>query len=264
MSNLMKHRWFELRHSLIFWLILVICCAFTLFLIGTVGFHYVTDTPIVAGVSHDWMGLFMNATADCILPLIIISDTFTTLLLGQQFSSRTTDQEIAAGYSRSKIFMSQCIVGFAVSNMSVLLSIFLGCLRWVKSIPMPSVDVAASYFARVIILLSILNFSFFSVCMIFIVLFRDIARTVGTSAIFLFVACSTMPAFEQSLVKAPGTIYPLTPTLPLLLHPAFLMRYALYATLTPMQVLWSVGVAIGWTILFLSIAYCIFRKCELK
>ncbi len=264
MSNLIKHRWFELRHNLIFWLTLAICCTFTLLLIGMAGDHYLTDPPMVAGVSNDLQGLFMASMADCIFPLLIISGAFTAMMLGQQFSSRTIDQEIAAGHSRAEIFASQCIVGFVVPNITILLAIFIGCLRWVGSIPMASAGVAIPYLVRVVILLLLLNFSMLSACILFVVLFRDTSKTMAVSALFLLIACWTMPALEQSLTKAPGTLYPLAPTLPLLLHPAFLMRYVLYSAFTFAQGIEAAGVAIGWTILLLSIAYCVFRRCELK
>ena len=264
MSNLMKHRWFELRHNRTFWLTLVFCFAFTLLQVGTVGDHYMTDTPMVAGVTHDWMGLFRNAAADCILPLLIISGTFTAMILGQQFSDRTVDQEIAAGHSRAELFVSQCVIGFAVPNITVLPAILAGCLCWAGRVPMPSAAEAIPYFARVSALLLLLDFSLFAVCMLFVVLFRDTAKSMAVSAFFLLIICWTMPALEQSLARAPGTIYPLTPTLPLLLHPAFLIRYSLYSTLTFTQGLQTAGVAVGWSALFLCCAYCIFRRCELK
>lgn len=264
MSNLMKHRWFELRHQPIFWLTLAICCIFSFFLIGMGGDQYMTDTPMVAGVSPDWTGLFMNAAADCIFPLMIISGAFTTMLLSQPFSSRTMDLEIAAGHSRAKIFASQCMVGFTVINVTVLLPMLLAGLCWIGRVPMPSAAIVIPYLIRVIFLLLLLDFCAFSFCILFVVLFRDTAKSMAVSAIFLLVMFWTLPAMEAPLTRAPGTAYPLTPTLPLLLHPAFLMRYALYAALTPSQILWTAGTAIGWTVLFLSAAYCAFRKCELK
>ena len=264
MNNLIKHRWFEIRHNPIFWMTFAICCLFTMFLIGIAGEHYLTDTPMVAGVFHDWLGLFMNSTADCIFPLLIISGAFTAMMLGQQFSSRTIDQEITAGHSRAEIFFSQCIIGFIVPGITTLLSVFIGCLRWVGSVPMPSAEEAIPYLVRVVILMLLVNFSLFSACILFVVLFRDTAKTMAVSALFLLIACWTMPALEQSLPKAPGTLYPITPTLPLLLHPAFLMRYLLYSTLTFAQGIAAAGVAVGWTILFLSVAYRVFRRCELK
>lgn len=264
MSNLMKHRWFELRHQPAFGLTLAICYAFSLFLIGTVGDHYRTDPPMVAGVTPDWMGLFMNATADCIFPLMIISGTFTAMMLGQQFSSRTVDLEISSGHSRTEIFASQSIVGFAMINLTILPAILIGCLLWADRVPMPSAAVAFPYLIRVLFLLLLLNCSLFSACILFVVLFRDTAKTMAVSALFLLIVCWTMPMLEQPLAKAPGTLYPLMPTLSLYLHPAFLMRYVLYSTLTPAQGVWSAGIAIGWSALFLGATYCVFRRCELK
>lgn len=264
MSNLMKHRWYELRHQPAFGLTLAICYAFSLFLIGTVGDHYRTDSPMVAGVTPDWTGLFMNATADSIFPLMIISGTFTAMMLGQQFSNRTVDLEISAGHSRKEIFASQSIVGFAVINITVLPAILIGCLLWAGRVPMPSAAAAVPFLVRAMLLLLLLNCSFFSACILFAVLFRDTAKTMAVSALFLLIACWTMPMLEAPLARTPGAVYPLTPTLALYLHPAFLMRYALYVPLTPAQVLWTAGVAAGWSALFLGAAYCIFRRCELE
>lgn len=264
MSNLMKHRWFELRHQPLVWLIAAISCAFSFFLIGTVGSHYMTDAPMVAGVTPDWLGLFRNAAADCILPLMILDGTFTAMLLGQQFSARTVNLELAAGHSRAKIFVSQAAVGFSVVNVAVLCAILAGCLLWVGRVPMPSAAAIFPYLARTVLLLLLLDFSAFSPCLFFVVLFRDTARTTAVSSLFLLILFWVMPALEQPLAKAPGALYPLTPTLPLLLHPAFLMRFSLYSTLTPAQGLWCAGVAVSWTALFLGAAYCVFRRCELK
>ena len=264
MSNLMEHRWYELRYNGIFWLTLTICFAFALCLIGIGGYGYITQNLEVPGVTRDWLGLFRNSAADCILPLLIISSTFTALILGQQYSNRTVDQEIAAGHSRAELFASQCVIGFAVPNLTVLPAILVACLCWAGRVPMPSAAEAFPYLARVLVLLLLLDFSLFSACMIFVVLFRDTTKTMAVSALFLTVACFTMPALEQSLAKAPGTAYPVTPSLPLLLDPAFLLRYSLYPGLTLSQCIWTAGVALGWTALFLSLAYCIFRRCELK
>lgn len=264
MSNLIKHRWFELRHNAIFWMTLIICCAFTLIVSSLTGLHYLTDAPMVAGIPYNFQGFFSAMTADCIFPLLIISGAFTAMMLGQQFSTRTIDQEIAAGHSRASIFASQCVIGFVVPNIAILLAIFIGCLRWSRSIPMPATITAIPYFARAVILLLLLNFSLFSACVLFVVIFRDTAKTITVSALFLLVACWTMPALEQTVPQVPGTLYTTTPSLPLLLHPAFLMRYVLYSTLTFTQGLWSAGVAVGWTILFLGGAYCVFHRCELK
>lgn len=264
MSNLMKHRWFELRYNSVLWLTLIICCAFAFIVTSMTGLSYLTDAPMVEGVSYNLQGFFSAMTADCIFPLLIIGGSFTAMMLGQQFSSRTIDQEISAGHSRVEIFASQCIVGFIVPNTAILLAIFIGCLRWAGSIPMSSAGEAIPYFSRTLILLSLLNFSLFSACIFFVVIFRDTAKTITVSALFLLVACWTMPALEQAAPQVHGTLYTIAPSLPLLLHPAFLMRYVLYSTLTFSQGIWAVAVAIGWTILFLGGAYCVFRRCELK
>ncbi|MFD1176713.1 ABC transporter permease subunit [Paenibacillus puldeungensis] len=264
MSNLLKHRWYEIRHNPIFWITLAVCCAFALLVTNFTGLKYLTDPPMVVGISYNIQGFFSALTADIIFPLLIISGAFTAMMLGQMYSERTIDQEIAAGHSRISIFASQCIIGFAVPNIAVFLAIFSGCLRWVGSIPAPSAGEMLPYLFRVIILLLLLNFSLFSVCTFIVVLFRDTAKTITISALFLLVACWTMPALEQVAPHVHGTLYTNAPSLSLLLHPAFLMRYVLYSTLTPLQGLWSAGVAIGWTVLFLGIAYCVFRRCELK
>jgi len=219
---------------------------------------------MVAGISYDIQGFFSALTADAIFPLLIISGAFTAMMLGQIFSDRTIDQEITAGHSRKSIFVSQCITGFFVSNIAVFLAILVGCLRWAGSIPYPSAGEMLPYLFRSVVLLILLNFSRFSACILIVILMRDIAKTITTSALFLLVACWSMPAVEQTVPQVHGTLYTIYPSLPLLLHPAFLMRYALYSTLTPFQGLWTAGVALGWTILFLGIAYCMFLRCELK
>ncbi|WP_411677572.1 hypothetical protein [Caproicibacter sp.] len=264
MSNLIKHRWFEIRHNPIFGITLVVCCAFTLLITNSTGLQYLTDPPMVAGVSYNIKGFFAALTADTIYPLLMISDTFTAMMLGQLFSDRTVDQEVAAGHSRKSIFFSQCITGFAVPNIAVFLAVFVGCLRWAGSIPSPSAEEMLPYLFRATVLLLLLNFSLFSACILIVAFLRDTAKTITTSALFLLVACWTMPALEQAVPKVHGTLYPLNPSLSLYLHPAFLMRYALYSTLTPLQMFWTAGVAVGWTIFFLGIAYCVFRRCELK
>lgn len=264
MSNLLKHRWFEVKHNPIFWVTLLACCAFALLVTSSTGLRYLTDPPMVSGISYDIQGLFASVTADIIYPLLIISGAFTAMMLGQLFSSRTIDQEIAAGHSRKSIFVSQCVIGFAVPNIAVFLAILIGCLRWVGRIPSPAAGQLIPYLFRSIALLLFLNFSLFSACILIVVLFRDTAKTITVSALFLLVASWTMPALEQAVPQVHGTLYPVNPSLPLLLHPAFIMRYVLYSTLTPVQGLWSACVAVVWTALFLGAAYCIFRKCELK
>lgn len=264
MSNLLKHRWFELRHNPILWGTLVVCCAFTFLVTNFTGLNYLTDPPMVSGVSFNIQGFFAALTADTIFPLLIISGSFTAMMIGQLFSDRTITQEISSGHTRKSIFISQCMIGFIVPNIAVFLAIFVGCLRWFGTIPSVSAEEMLFYLFRAILLLSLLNFSLFSVCVLIAVTFRDTARTITVSALFLLVICWTMPALEQAVPQVHGTLYTANPSLPLLLHPAFLMRYVLSSIFTPAQVLWSFGVAIGWTVLFLGIAYGIFRRCELK
>ena len=264
MGNLLKHRWFEIRHNSILWITIGVCCLFTFLVTSFTGLNYLTDPPMIAGVSYNMQGFFSALTADIIFPLLIISGAFTTMMLGQMFSDRTIDQEISAGHSRKSIFLSYCFVGFIVPNSAVFLSIFVGCLRWVGRIPSPSIKEMLPYLLQAVSLLLLLNFSLFSVCILIVVFFRDAAKAITVSALFLLVICWTMPALEQMVPQVPGTLYTVNPSFLLLLHPAFLMRYVLYSILTPGQGLWSAGVAIGWTLLFLGVAYGIFRRCELK
>lgn len=204
MSNLIKHRWFEIRHNPVFWLMFSACCAFALFDIGGGGFSYVTGTPMVAGVTRDWKGLFMNSAADCIPPLLIIGGTLAAMMLSRQFSGRTVDQEVAAGHGRIEILASECAAGFAVPGVPVLISLFAGCLCWAGRLPMPSAPEAAPYFVRVAVLLLLLIFSLSSACIFFVALFRDTAKTTAASALFLTAVCWTMAALEQPLAKIPG------------------------------------------------------------
>lgn len=261
MSNLFRYRWFEIRHNRILWMTALICLAFAVAIIGP---HYLTETQMVAGVSHNLQGLFMASTADCIFPLIIISGTFTAMMLGQPFSNRTIGQEIAAGHGRLEIFLSECMVGFVVPGATTLLPILLGCIRWVGGIPLPPAATAVPYFVRTVLLLLILSFSLLSPCILFVMLFRDTARAMAVSAFYLFVASFVMASLMETVAKVPGTAYTLAPTLPLLVNPAFLLRYVLYSTLTFTQGIEAAGVAIGWIVIFLSAAYCVFRRCEVK
>ena len=261
MSNLFKCRWFTLRHNRILWMTCLICFVFAIVIIGP---HYLTDAQMVAGASNNFQGLFMASTADCIFPLLIISGTFTVMILGRQFSDRTVGQEIAAGHSRMEIFLSECLVGFILPGATSLLAILLGCIRWVGCMPLSPILTAVPYFVRTILLLLILSFSLFSPCILFLMLFRDAVKAMAASAFFLFFLCFIMAASLGSSAIVPGTAYTVAPTLPLLLNPDFLMRYVLYSTLTPAQGLWAVCVAVVWMALFLSMAYGIFRRCELK
>lgn len=259
MSNLIKYRCFELRHNLILRLMFLICVVFAWVLIGP---HYLTDSPMVPGLPNNMQGLFMASTADCIFPLLIISGAFTAMMLGRQFSDRTIDLEIATGHSRAAIFTVQCCATFVIPGATVLLAILIGCLRWAGSVPLSGGEI--SYFVRALLLLLLLSFSLVSSSVLFAVIFRDTAKTMAVSAFFLLIACWSMPAMQQPLTKAPGTLYPAIPSLPLLLHPAFLMRYVLYPALTVGQGIWAAVVAASWAALFLGTAYCIFRHCELK
>lgn len=259
MSNLIKYRWFELRHNWILRLMFLICVVFAWVLISP---HYLTDSPMVPGIPNNMQGLFIASAADCIFPLLIISGAFTAMMLGRQFSDRTIDLEIAAGHSRAAIFAVQCLVAFVIPGATVLLAILIGCFRWAGIVPISGT--AFLFFIRAILLLLLLSFSLVSACILFAVLFRDTAKTMAVSAFFLLIACWTMPAMEQPLIKAPGTLYPTSPSLALLLHPAFLMRYVLYPALTPGQGIWVTVIAASWSLLFLGTAYCIFRHCELK
>lgn len=261
MSNLMKYEWYELRHNSILWLAIVVLCVFGFLIIGP---GYLEGPPMVPNTPKNIQGIFMASAADSTYLFLIIAGAFTAMLLGQQFSNRTIDNELAAGHSRAEIFAARSIICFIVPNVAILLALFMGILRCSFTVPWPSALEAIPYFARTIGLLLLLNFSLASACIFFVVLFRDTAKSMAISAVFLLLACWTMPALQQTAVMVPGTLYTNTPGIALLLHPAFLMRYILRPNLSLAQGVEAIAVAIGWSIVFQSSAYCVFRRCELK
>ena len=261
MNNLLKCQWYQLKHNSLFWLTIAIPLIFALIIIQPA---YLKDAPMVPDIPHNLQGLFMAATADCIFPLLIIAGAFTAMLFGQQFSGRTIDCEISAGHNRSTIFISRCIVSFILLNAAVLIAILIGCIRCAFWISWPSVSEVVPYFIRTILLLSLLDFSLFSACIFFAVLFKDAAKTMAVSALFLLIACWFMAGLLQYTSKVPGTLYTNTPGLALLIHPAYLMREVLQIKLNLQSCIEAVAVSIGWMALFLGSGYCVFRRSELK
>ena len=260
MSNLLKYEWYELRHNLIFWLTMVIPCALGIIMFGP---DYLGNDPLVPDIPHNIQGIFMATAADGIIPLLIITGAFTAMLFGQQFSNRVIDHEIAAGHSRIAIYTSRCIVGFIVPNVAILLALLLGCIRCSFSIPLPSTQ-SIPYFIRTIAMLLLLNFSLISICIFLVMLFRDTAKSMAISALFLLIICWFMAGLLQTANLAPGTAYTNTPGLALLFHQAYLIRHVLRPHLTLVEGLEAIAVTVGWITVFLGGGYCVFRRCELK
>lgn len=68
----------------------------------------------------------------------------------------------------------------------------------------------------------------------------------------------------HSVPAMPATSFTNHPSIPLLIHPVFLVRLALLPDPEVLQAVAIVTVSLGWVLGFVGIAWILFRKRELK
>lgn len=264
MKHLLAYEHHKIKHNKILYIVALICCAITIFFNSL---DYL-EVPMIPGTPNNLLGIFMNETADVGIAVMIIAGCFSIYLFGEDFACRTINLEIISGYSKRSIFLSHCLKIFLLTGSIVSVSLIIGCTKFFFIIPFSFSPDTVLYLIRTFLLIYLLSFSMVSICIIFVVIFQDTARTTVISSVFLFIVCYIMAAlvsnYATSGIDNISSPYKNDVTFLLKLYPPYLWRWVLRLDLSLEQIAFAFIVTISWSLIFLSIGYYIFSKKETK
>jgi len=259
MKQLMRYEYYRIKNNKLVYVIFVVCCFITLFFCSS---DYLSD-PMIPGTPNNILGIYMNEIADVGIVVLIIAGCSSIYLFGEEFSTRTLNLELLAGYNRRTIYISHCIKTFLLTGGIISVSLFIGCLKFITKYAKGFRIEDIAYLVRSVFLIYILAFSMMSFCMIFAVLLQDTAKSTVFTFIFLFVSCYIMAA----LVSGSSHLYLAyegKKSFLLRLYPPYLWRWSLKQNLSMTDMIGTFIIAGGWSSIFIWIGYSIFKKKELK
>lgn len=243
MLNLLKLEIYKLKYSKSFWLISVV--------VILVEFIYIVKNGTITGIKAFESSMYDVAT------MMIIGSIFAGLSIGTDFISRCINQEITAGHSRVKIFLSKVIILFFATEIIMLLypitSVIINTISngWGEPFGIYTIF----YILRTFLLRIIIDLSCISLWVFFAFLFKDVARTMGVS-IFIFIigtGCLFTLSSKSELMKI---IYNFTAN-----NQARLIVNKMVTSTEVMSICISNFIIIS---ILLSLAYLTFRRADLK
>jgi len=123
--NLLKTERYQLVHNRTYWWSVIMVFMLGFITAPTYRSEIFGPKEKIAGNLTDILnGMVYDSTF-----LLIIVSCVLALILGQEFSWRTIQQEIAAGHSRLTVFISKIIVYLTAFNLLALVFPAAGCIR---------------------------------------------------------------------------------------------------------------------------------------
>lgn len=183
MSNLLKMDRYQLCHNRVY-----LGGLLAVFLLG----FFMADTYILevmgpgGGKAASLEDIFNGMVYDSTFLLIIIS-SILALILGQEFSCRTINQEISSGHSRGEIFVSKVASYLIAFNVMAVIYPIAGCIREFVKIGIAD---TASFFYNVIKASAysfILNSPVLLIAVLTCFYFESSAKAVAATAFVTFV-----------------------------------------------------------------------------
>lgn len=245
MHNLLKMDKYQLIRNRLYWAGII-----GVFLLG----FFTAETYVPeflgpgGGAAASLTDIFDGMIYDSTFILVLVS-CLLAVTLGQEFSSRTIDQEIAAGHSRLKIFFSKLIVYLTAFNIMALVFPIAGCIREWKRFGMPNLQDFLYHFLKAGGYSFLLNSVMLMIPIFCCYFFRNKTKAVAVTAFLLFVS---------SLYLGYGMKfgYPI----------AFLPTYQIRAVVSTQAFFMPVSILVACIGGVLSIAgtWSVFHKCDLK
>lgn len=221
-----------------------------IFLIG----FFMADTYITevmgpeGGVASSLSDIFNGMVYDSTLLLVIIS-SILAMILGQEFSGRTIDQEIFAGHTRKEIFVSKLIAYLIAFNIMALIYPVAGCIREFSRFGIENQDIFFYNVLKAIIYSCLLNSVLFLVAIMICCLSQSTAKAAAVTALVSFV---------MSLYLG----YGMKLHLPVSFLPIYQIRMAVSGN-EPV-LLSCILVGFVWASVLIFLSWSVFRKCDLK
>jgi len=208
----------------------------------------------------------MNSIADVGVALIIIAGCYSAYLFGEQFKQRTFNLKIGCGYSRTQLYLVQCLKTFLIVGLLIGLAVVVGCLKYGIADLIKAVSENMGYFIRSLIFIFFLAFAIVSFCLIFAVIFQDTTKTLIASFVFLFVSCYIMAAIVTNFLASGNhsSAYGISEGAIMKFYPPYLWRWALNPDLNSNQLILTLVIALIWSVVAVSIGCYIFKKKEIK
>lgn len=245
MSNLLKMERYQLSHNFLYR-----CSMIGIFLIGFfIAETYVPEVMGTAGKAAASLADIFNGMVYDSTFLLILMSSILALILGQEFSCRTVDLEIAAGHSRKAIFFSKAVTYLIAFNVMALVYPLAGCIREFSRFGLIDAESFIYQIVKAVLYSLLLNSAAFSIAIWICFCLRNSAKAIAVTAVTTFVL-SLYLGFGMML-KFPV---------------AFLPTYQIREAVSSPALFQPLPILIGtiWAAALLLLSWYIFRKCELK
>lgn len=245
MYNLIKMEKYQLLHNLFYW-----CGIVCVFLLGFFTAEtYVQEVMGAPGRAAAFLADIFNGMVYDSTFLLILTSSILALILGQEFSCRTINLEVASGHSRKSIFFSKVITYLIAFNVMILVYPIAGCVREFSRF---GISNGENFFYQVVkaaLYSLLLNSVTFLIAIWICVSLRSAVKGIAVTAITTFV---------MSLYLAYG--------MKLKLPIAFLPTYQIRRVVASADFFHLWGILVGgiWIIMLMFFSWLIFYKCELK
>ncbi len=245
MKHLIKREWYQLRHNRC-----CLCGFVGIFLLGLLTADTYLDEMMgpAGGVATSLADIISGMVYDSTFILILIS-SLLALALGQEFSCRALDQQIAAGHSRGAVFACKTAVYLAIFNLMALVYPLAGCIREFVRFGIPNVAALGGQAARAAVYSLLLNSSVFLLAVLFCICLQDAAKAATVTAAVAFVI---------SLYLGYGMML----GLPVAWLPVYQIRQVVSTAGWWQPAALMVGAV--WDGVLLGLVWVVFRRCDLK
>ncbi|RGB75941.1 ABC transporter permease [Anaerococcus nagyae] len=248
MKHLMKKDFYQIRHNK--FLIISFIAILLLGVFSSSG--YLLDL----NSRKDAIGIFDAMVYDSTV-IVILATIIITSVMGTEFKNRTVNNDIYIGNSRSSIFWSKIIVYMFAYNLIILIYPIAGCIRMGMNIGFGStLYLNIAHIAKIMFFSIILNSAMYSVCIFLVFIFKDIAKSLSLSIIYIF---------SFALLIAYGKPMGLFDKIVVLNYiPIQQIRDILYANLSIVDEMISLGSGIVIFTVFTLISLNAFKRYDLK
>lgn len=246
MNNLWKMERYQLLHNWFYW-----CSVLGIFLIGFLtADSYVPETMGPGGqAAVSLCDILDGMVYDSTFLLIIIASVLA-LMLGQEFSGRTIDQEICAGHSRQKIFCSKIMTYLIAFNIMAIVYPVAGCVRELGRFGLADGAGLLLHFIRAVIYSFVTNSAVFLIPIFYCFVLRNMAKAIAAAALTTFIL--SLYLGYGMMLGMPVRFLPIYQIRNVIIHPTAIVAWE------------ALVVSFGWCAVLFIVTWQAFRRCDLK
>lgn len=243
--NLFKSGRYQILRNRVYW-----CAVAGMLLLGVLlSETYLEEIMGQDGGPAESLANILDAMVyDSTMLLILVSSVFA-LLLGQEFSHRTINQEVCAGHARLHIYTAKVITYLAAFNLMAIVYPVGGCIHEFFRFGMPDAGLFFWHLARAVLFSFLLNSALFMIPVLFCFWLRSASKAVVATA---------LTSFFISLYMAYGMLW----KLPVGFLPIYQIREIVSGN--SFASLKSLAVAFVWLAALFYAGWRRFRECELS